>query len=67
MKTSDYIVEYLIAKGNTDVFGYRGGMVTHLMYSFCKYQEKITVHVNCNEQCAAMTSCGYVQVSGKCG
>ena len=41
MKTSDYIVEYLIAKGNTDVFGYPGGMVTHLMYSFCKYQEKM--------------------------
>ena len=67
MKTSDYIVEYLIAKGITDVFGYPGGMVTHLMDSFSKYQEKITAHVNYNEQGAAMAACGYAQVSGKCG
>lgn len=31
MKISDYIVEYLIEKGVTDIFGYLGGMVTHLM------------------------------------
>ena len=29
MKVSDYIVDYLIQKGITDVFGYPGGMVTH--------------------------------------
>ena len=41
MKTSDFIVEYLIDKGITDVFGYPGGMVTHLMDSFSKYQGQI--------------------------
>lgn len=67
MKISDYIVEYLIEKGITDVFGYPGGMVTHLMDSFSKYQDKIATHVNYNEQGAAMAACGYAQASGKCG
>lgn len=67
MKTSDYIVEYLIAKGITDVFGYPGGMVTHLMDSFSKYRGQITAHVTYHEQGAAMAACGYAQVSGKCG
>ena len=67
MKTSDYIVEYLIEKGITDVFGYPGGMVTHLMESFSKYQDQITAHVTYHEQGAAMAACGYSQVSGKTG
>ena len=67
MKTSDYIVEYLIAEGITDVFGYPGGMVTHLMDSFSKYQNQIKAHVTYNEQGAAMVACGYAQVSGKTG
>lgn len=67
MKTSDYIVEYLIAKDITDVFGYPGGMVTHLMDSFSKYQGQIKAHVTYNEQGAAMSACGYAQISGKTG
>lgn len=67
MKVSDYIVEYLINKNITDVFGYPGGMVTHLMDSFRKYQEKISAHATYNEQGAAMAACGYAQTSGKTG
>lgn len=67
MKTSDYIIEYLIDKGITDVFGYPGGMVTHLMDSFSKYQKQITAHVTYHEQGAAMAACGYAQVSGNTG
>ena len=67
MKVSDYIVEYIIEKGITDVFGYPGGMVTHLMDSFSKYQDKIKAHVTYNEQGAAMAACGYAQTSGKTG
>lgn len=67
MKTSDYIVEYLINKNITDVFGYPGGMVTHLMESFSKYQNKINVYLTYNEQGAAMAACGYAQASGKLG
>ena len=50
MKVSDYIVEYLIEKGITDVFGYPGGMITHLMESFSKYHRKISAHVTYHEQ-----------------
>ena len=67
MKASDYIVEYLIGKGITDVFGYPGGMVTHLMDSFCKYDGKISAHVSYHEQGAAFAACGYAQTSGKPG
>jgi Thiamine pyrophosphate-requiring enzymes [acetolactate synthase, pyruvate dehydrogenase (cytochrome), glyoxylate carboligase, phosphonopyruvate decarboxylase] len=67
LKVSDYIVEYLIGKRITDVFGSPGGMVTHLMDSLSKYQDRIKAHVTYNEQGAAIAACGYAQVSGKTG
>lgn len=67
MKASDYIVEYLIKRGITDVFGYPGGMVIHLMDSFSKYKDQITAHISYNEQGASMAACGYAQTSGKTG
>lgn len=67
MKVSDYIVEYLIGKGITDVFGYPGGMVTHLLDSLSRYQEQITAHVLYHEQAAAFAACGYAQASRKMG
>lgn len=67
MKASDYIVEYFIDKGITDVFGYPGGMVTHLMESFSKYQDRISAHVTYNEQGAALAACGYAQACGMPG
>lgn len=67
MKVSDYIVEFLISKGITDVFGYPGGMVTHLMDSFSKYPDRIQAHVCYHEQAAAFEACGYAQASHKTG
>lgn len=67
MKVSDFIVEYLISKGVKHVFGYPGGMVTHLMDSFSKYEGKITAHVTYHEQGAAFAACGYAQESGNIG
>ncbi len=67
MKASDYIVEFLIEKGITDVFGYPGGMVTQLMDSFGKYTDRISAHVTYHEQAAAFAACGYAQTSGKPG
>lgn len=61
MKVTDYIVEFLITKGITDVFGYPGGMVTHLMDSFSKYNDRISAHVNYHEQAAAFAACAYAQ------
>lgn len=67
MKVTDYIVEFLISKGVTDVFGYPGGMVTHLMDSFSKYKGKITIHAAYHEQAASFEACGYAQACGKVG
>lgn len=67
MKVSDYIVEYLISKGITDIFGYPGGMVTHLMDSLGKKENFIHTHITYHEQAAAFAACGYAQGSGKCG
>lgn len=67
MKVSDYIVEYFIDQGITHVFGYPGGMVTHLMDSFGRYEDKISTHITYHEQGAAFAACGYAQASGKAG
>lgn len=67
MKVSDYIVDFLIKKGVSDVFGYPGGMVTHLMDSFEKRKDEIAAHVNYHEQGAAFAACGYAQASGRVG
>jgi acetolactate synthase-1/2/3 large subunit len=67
MKLSDYIVTFLIEKEITDVFGYPGGMVTHLMDSFYKYKNSISAHVNYHEQGSALAACGYAQTSNKPG
>lgn len=53
MKLSDYIVSFLVQKKITDVFGYPGGMVIHLMDSFDKYKDSINAHVNYHEQGAS--------------
>ena len=67
MKVSDYIVEFFIKKQITDVFGYPGGMVTHLMHSFSKYEEQIHAHVCYHEQAASFEACAYAQASNKVG
>lgn len=67
MKVSDYIVDYLIQKGITDVFGYPGGMVTHLMDSLRKRQGEIASHLTYHEQGAAFAACGYAQANETVG
>ena len=62
MKVSDYIVEFFIEKNITDIFGYPGGMVTHLMDSLKKYETKISTHVNYHEQASSFCACGYGQI-----
>ena len=61
MKLSDYIVAYLTKKGIKDVFGYPGGMVTHLMDSFKK--SSINVRMMCHEQALSFAACSYSQSS----
>ncbi len=67
MKVSDYIVDFFIKRGVTDVFGYPGGMLTHLMESFSHRTSQIQAHVNYHEQASAFCACGYAQVLGSPG
>lgn len=66
MKVTDFIVEFIISKGITDIFGYPGGVICHFMDSTTKYK-KIVAHTNYHEQAAAFAACGYAQETGKMG
>lgn len=66
MKGSDYIVDFLVKQGVTDVFGYPGATVCHLMDSINK-QSRIQNHLNYHEQACAFAACGYAHSTGKIG
>lgn len=64
---ADYLVEFWIANGVTDVYGYQGGMVCHIFDSLGMYRDRIRYH-NCgSEQGAAFAACGYAQSTGRLG
>ena len=65
MKVTDYIVDYLSNLGVEFIFGYQGGMITHLVDSISKSDIK---YIQCyHEQSAAFAAEGYARVSGKLG
>ena len=66
MKVTDYIISFLIEKGITDIFGYPGGVICHLMDSASKFP-LIKAHTNYHAQGAAFAACGYAQSTGKLG
>lgn len=66
MKITDYIVKFLVEKNVTDIFGYPGGVICHLMDSVTKYTE-IESHINYNEQASALAACGYAQATNNIG
>jgi len=57
------MVSFLVQHKITDVFGYPGGMVTHLMESFDHYKDSIQAHVNYHEQGSSFCACGYGQIA----
>ena len=67
IKVSDYVVRTLIELGIEEVFGYPGGMVTHLIDSLSKFKDKISTHICSDERSAAFAACGYAQSSNKIG
>lgn len=66
MKVSEYLVNYLIYKGVTDVFGIPGGVVLDLLYAF-DGDSRITPHLSYHEQGAAFEACGYAQCEHRLG
>lgn len=67
MKAADWIVDFLISKGVTDVFGLPGAVVLELLYAMDRRKPKLTPHLNYHEQGAAFAACGYAQATGKIG
>lgn len=66
MKASDYIVSYLAQQGVDVVFGYIGGMITHLVDSLGN-SDKVRFVQTYHEQTASMAAEGYALESGKIG
>lgn len=66
MKVSDYIVSFLEEKGVNVIFGYIGGMITHLVDSIDK-NPNIQFVQTYHEQTAAIAAEGYALESGKFG
>lgn len=66
MKASDYIAQFFADKGINVVFGYIGGMITHLVDSIDK-NPNIRFIQTYHEQTAAIAAEGYALESGKPG
>lgn len=66
MKASDYIVSFLEGKGIDTIFGYIGGMITHLVDSITLNQHVKFIQTY-HEQTAAIAAEGYAIESGKFG
>lgn len=66
MKVSDYITDYLEKQGIRVVFGYIGGMITHLVDSIAQNEKVCFIQVY-HEQTAAIAAEGYAKESGKLG
>lgn len=66
MKLSDYVVSYLEKRGVHIVFGYIGGMITHLVDSIASNSQMQFVQTY-HEQTAAIAAEGYAKESGKFG
>lgn len=67
MTCSEYLVDYLINKGVTDVFGYAGGYIVPFMDALYRRKDEIKIHVCYNEQGCALAAVGYARTSGKMG
>ncbi|MPL93528.1 Acetolactate synthase isozyme 2 large subunit [bioreactor metagenome] len=67
MNASEFIVDYLIRLGVTDVFGIPGGVLLDLIYAFDDKKDTITPHLCYHEQSAGFAASGYAQACGKLG
>lgn len=67
MTCAEYLVDFLISRGVTDVFGYAGGYIVPFMDALRMRNDEIRVHVCYNEQGCAFAANGYARVSGQIG
>lgn len=67
MRADDWIVDFLIKKGVTDVFGIPGVVVMDFLYAMDRRKPELTPHLSYHEQGGAFAACGYAQATGKLG
>lgn len=67
MNCSEFLVDFLIKKGVTDIFGYAGGYIVPFMDALYKRRDEIIVHVCYNEQGCSLAADAYARTSGKIG
>lgn len=67
MRADDWIVDYLVNKGITDVFGIPGLVVMDFLYAVDRRKPEITPHLSYHEQGGAYAACGYAQANGNVG
>ncbi len=66
MNCAEFLVDYLIGKGVTDVFGYPGGYIVPFMDALYRRKE-MNIHLCYSEQGCAFAANGYARMSGKIG
>lgn len=66
MNCAEYLVDYLIKKDVTDIFGYSGGYIVPFMDAL-NARKEINMHVCYNEQGCSFAANGYARTSGKIG
>lgn len=67
MNCSEFLVDFLIKKGVSDIFGYAGGYIVPFMDALYKRKHEISTHVCYNEQGCAFAAVGYARTSSKLG
>jgi acetolactate synthase-1/2/3 large subunit len=66
MKLTDYVAQFLAARGVTHAFGISGGAAVHMFDSIDRHPDMEIVAMS-HEQCAAMAADGYARASGRLG
>ena len=66
MNCSEYLADFLIKKGVTDVFGYAGGYIVPFMDALHR-RDGIRVHVCYHEQGCSFAANGLARISGNIG
>ena len=67
MRADDWMIDYLIKQGCTDVFGIPGVVVMDFLYAVDRRKPEITPHLSYHEQGGSFAACGYAQVAGRMG
>lgn len=67
MNCSEYLVDFLVSHGVTDIFGYAGGYIVPFMDALYKRRDVINTHVCYHEQGCALAADGYARTSGRLG